>query len=53
LPSAHATSGYLAVANLFEAAGCTTKMDELESVGGPVPGFEPNVEAIRYDLIKT
>jgi len=44
----HTTSGYSAVANLLEAAGYTTKMVGLESVGGsPVPGFEPNVEAIH------
>jgi hypothetical protein len=56
----HTTSGYPAVANLLEAAGYDTKMVELESVGGPpVPGFEPNVEAIRQaiepacDLTKT
>jgi hypothetical protein len=44
----YTTSGCSAVANLLEAAGYTTKMVELESVGGlPVPGVEPKVEAVR------
>ena len=42
------TASYSAVANFLGAAGYTTKMVQLESVGGPpVLGFEPDVEAIR------
>jgi pimeloyl-ACP methyl ester carboxylesterase len=45
----HRSAGYAAVARLLEAAGYTTKLVDLPSVGGapPVTGFEPDVAAIR------
>jgi alpha-beta hydrolase superfamily lysophospholipase len=44
----HTTACYSALASVLEAAGYTTKMVDLKSVGGePVPGFEPDVEGIR------
>ena len=44
----HTTECYSGVANLLEAAGYTTKMVELKSVGGkPVSGFEPDVEVLH------
>jgi pimeloyl-ACP methyl ester carboxylesterase len=45
----HRSAGYAAVAGLLDAAGYTTKLVDLPSVGGspPVAGFEPDVAAIR------
>lgn len=44
----HTSACYSAVASLLEAAGYPTKLVDLKSVGGePIPGFEPDVRAIR------